>query len=670
MASADTTLPSKNFLESFVAQFSNFNWEQFHFERPLWLLASIVAFLLIALLWRQKKHSADWHKHIDSNLLSHLLDGELVRAQKRLFIGLFITWLLASIAMAGPSWNKLPQPVHKTESARVILFDLSPSMQAEDLKPSRLIRARLKLIDLLQARDEGLNALIAYAGVAHVVTPLTDDTDTIISQLPSLSPDIMPMSGSNTEMAVEKALQLFSESGLSRGDILLVTDGIEDIALDNIRKQLKSTPFRLSILGVGTDEGAPIATGRGGFARDSMGAIVIAKLRSSELRTLAQDLDGRFSLLRTNNQDVTYLNGLTPYIDQKMRKIEREFDVWQDAGQWLVWLLLPAALFSFRRGFILPALMIIPLFPQTAKAFEWQDLWHTPDQQAQKILDNGDPKTAAEKFQDKHWKASAQYQAENFEAAAEIFSGNNDSESHYNRGNALAKAGKLEEAIEAYNEALALNPDFDDATFNKELVEKIKQQQDQNKDGENSENSDQENTDQDNSNQEKSDQDKQDSSEDGEQSNDPSDQDSKDGKPNSDKQDSNKDQQPPADSEQENKSDAQPDLSKEAEQEDSEQQPQQGEDEQQEKEQQDEQQAEKSEQQKNAEKEAQQQLEKAQLSPEEQAQQEQLEQWLRGIPDDPGGLLRNKFNYQHQMQQRDAMRGRDVKPENGAADRW
>lgn len=657
---------SRNFLNELGTVLTSFDPTLFHFERPLWLLGLLAAALLTAALWYQKKQRSNWHKHIDNDLLEHLLDGELVRTQKRLYIGLFCAWFLACFALAGPSWHKLPQPVHKTESAQVILFDLSPSMTAEDLKPSRLIRARLKLIDLLQAQQEGLYALVAYAGEAHVVTPLTDDTDTIISQLPALSPNIMPMAGSNVEMAVDKALQLFTESGLTRGDILLITDGVTTDAAETVRKKLNDTAFRLSILGAGTNEGAPIATGRGGFARDSMGGIVIAKLESAELKELASDLGGRFSILQSGDRDIKTLNSLPSITDQQTRTIEREFDTWQDAGQWLVLLLLPFALFAFRRGMILPALLLIPFMPQPASAMSWQDLWQTPDQQGQALLQQGDAKTAAETFKNPQWQGSALYKAGDFDNAAKKFAAQDSAQSHYNQGNALARGGKLEEALAAYDKALSLQTDFDDAQFNRDLVEKLMQEQEQ---------QDPENSDEKNSDENSDEQSEQDSAQNSEQNSEQN----QDGEP-SDKKDeseqSESNDQQSDDNSNEEPSDSQQ-QSPEGDEKDSEQeskQPDYSEDEKDtnDPEESEEQQPEpaQNEPEQSPEETQAQQAQTQPLSPEEQAEQEQLERWLRGIPDDPGGLLREKFKYQHQQQLRDSMRGRDNKPENGAADRW
>src|SRR5690606_15666450 len=209
-----------------------------------------------------------------------LIDGETTRANRWQIWAMLAAWVIATLALAGPTWEKRPMPVQKNENALVLILDLSPSMLTEDVKPSRLIRARLKIADILRERTEGLTALIVYAGDAHVVTPLTDDTATINSLLTSLHPNIMPLPGSNTEAAIDLSMRLLVDAGIARGDLLLLTDGVVNNAHDTIKKRL-SDNFRLSILGVGGETPAPVPTGKGGFLRDNNNAIITTRLESA-----------------------------------------------------------------------------------------------------------------------------------------------------------------------------------------------------------------------------------------------------------------------------------------------------------------------------------------------------------------------------------------------------
>ena len=182
------------------------SYAEFHFLRPWWLLAIIPAVLLVAALWRQYAQSSLWNRAIDPTLLPHLLDSKLSKQQSWPLAVLLLAWILAAISMAGPAWEKLPQPVQKKEDALVIIQDLSLSFYAQDLSPNRLTRAQHKLTDILEKRQEGTTALVVYSGDAHTVAPLTDDTRTIAAMVPALSPAIMPGYGSNLPDAVELRL--------------------------------------------------------------------------------------------------------------------------------------------------------------------------------------------------------------------------------------------------------------------------------------------------------------------------------------------------------------------------------------------------------------------------------------------------------------------------------
>ena len=616
----------------------------FHWQRPLWLLGIGAAIFIGLYLLRGQARNSGWKKVIDPALIEHLLQGSMSRQQKWPLFALACAIILASIAMAGPSWEKLPQPIHKTESALVVLLDLSPSMLAQDIKPSRLIRARLKLIDLLNQRQEGLSALVAYAGEAYTVTPMTDDTETIISLLPSLSPKVMPLGGSNTEMAIDQALALFRDAGLMQGEILLVTDGVTETAIDYINSELPSN-YRLSVLGVGSNEGAPIPIQNGGFAKDRNGGIVLARLNSGDLSSLASAHQGRYRTLSNTDSDIDDLISQPELLSEQTRELEREFDTWIDRGAWLCLLLIPFAALSFRQGWLL-ALPFLLIQPQSSYALGWADAWKTKDQQAQQLLEQNEAAQAAETFERQDWKAAAQYRAGDYEAAASNYADDDSASGRYNLGNALAKGGKLQEAIEAYEQALKHNPDLEDAANNKSVVEELLKQQEQQKqdsdqdseggsDSESKESSDQNSSEQDGDSQQ-SDQ-NQDSQNEDNQSDQQSPSDS-DSEQSQEQQDSN--DQDSADKDQDNES-----KDGQQSQQDSDPQkagePNEGDTSLSEQE--------------------------AQLSDEEQ---QAMEQWLRKIPDDPSGLMRKKFEHQYRQRRLEYKQGTWQPPANEANKRW
>lgn len=448
----------------------------FHFLRPLWLLSIIPATLLAWLLLRQKGSAASWRGAINETLLHYLSDGLGGRNSRLPFYGLWLGWLVAAVALAGPTWNKLPQPVHQRQDALVIVLDLSLSMLCQDVKPSRLIRARQKILDIIDKRREGLTALVAYSGDAHIVTPLTDDVPTIANLVPALSPLMMPVIGSDPVAAMDKAREVFHNAGVTEGRVLLITDGITDHDVQALGDSLRSHGLQLSVLGVGTLDGAPIPADKG-FLKDRNGNIIIPKLNRGPLEKLAANNDGKYTDITLSDKDIRFLlPPLSPGLKDTVLT-EREFNQWQDRGPLLAILLIPLAALAFRRGWLLTIMLPLLLMPKQSMAFEWRDLWQRPDQRAAQQLQAGDVADAAKTFKDPAWKGSAQYRAKNYRAAAENFSKLNTADAYYNRGNALAREGKLQQAIAAYDKALKKNPNMGDASFNRSLVRKLLQQQ-------------------------------------------------------------------------------------------------------------------------------------------------------------------------------------------------
>jgi len=641
---------------------------QFHWLRPFWLLALIPALVVSILLWRQKRKAYQWQQLIAPELLPFLLDGKTIQTKKSLIWILLFAWVISCIAAAGPSWIKRPTPVEKNQNALVILLDLSYSMISEDVKPSRIARARLKIADILRERKDGQTALIAYAGEAHTVTPISDDSATILSLLSSMHPNIMPLQGSNTEDAIARSIQLFHDAGATQGDILLVTDGVVPEAFDKIQSLLAGHKIQLNILGVGTTQPAPIPSTNGGFLRDKSGTILTTQLNSSELQQLAQRLNGRYHEISNNNSDIEFLKPREHKDDIDKNTVKRDFDQWVDNGHWFVFLLLPIALFCFRRGLLL-SLLLIPILgftPSPSYAFGLDDVWLTKDQQAQRELNNGDAKKAAEQFTSQEWKASAQYRAGDYASAAESFAQIDTASGHYNRGNALAKSDKLEDAIKAYDEALKRDANLEDAKKNRALAEKLlKQQKDQQQDkNDKDKNQDDKNKD-DKQDSDKQDPDKKDGDQQNQDSKSQDDKENQKDKENKEQQQSNSPSSSGSNGKDQAKESAQQSSqsaqqnSQEANKAQSGQSSSAG-------------QAQTGSQTSSAAGSANSAVEQAaqldgnKLTPE---QKQALEQWLRRVPDDPAGLLRNKFKYQYDLNRQKRADGELKLPANNADQR-
>ncbi|RLB73477.1 MAG: hypothetical protein DRH07_01525 [Deltaproteobacteria bacterium] len=450
----------------------------FHFLRPEWFLALLPLLLLLFWLARRRLRSRSWQAVCDPELLPHLLLGHSVRRANWPIWLLLVGLLLMVLALSGPVWKRQPQPLFRQQSALVILFDLSRSMEVADLRPSRFLRARLKIADLLRQREEGQTALIVFAADAFTVTPLTEDRHTIESLLESLDPELMPVQGSNLTRAIRRGAELLQQAGLQRGRLLLVTDEDRpELSLDAAR-QLKQQGFELAVLGIGSSEGAPIPQPGGGFFKDGQGNLVLPKLNAAGLRQLATAGGGNYQQLSVDDTDLrSLLAGLEGHrFDQPGQPAAATGDRWREEGVWLLWPVVFLAALAFRRGWLLVWTLLL-LLPPSAEALSWAELWKTPDQQAAQAFVEKDFTEAAQQFQDQRWKSSALYRAGEFAPAAKLFEPSQYADDWYNQGNALAKAGDFPAALKAYQQALELEPEHADAQFNKKLLETALQQQ-------------------------------------------------------------------------------------------------------------------------------------------------------------------------------------------------
>lgn len=453
--------------------------EAFHFLRPWWLLALLPAAALAYACLRGKAAGGGWERVIDRDLLDALMLPRATR-QSALPFGLLLAgWSLAVIGLAGPAWERLPEPVHRRGDALVVALDMGGSMLAGDLSPSRLARARFKLNDLLARRRDAYTALLVYAGDAHVVTPLSDDTGTVAAMLPALDPGIMPVPGKDPVAALRLAVSLLRGAGVTEGRVLLMTDSLQDTDAHAISSLLEGSGVSLAVLGVGTRDGAPVPLDGGGFARDASGGIAIPRLDVDGMRAAASIAGASFREISVDDADLDAL--LPASFAQRAGARDsgsRVYDQWRDRAPWVALCLLPLAALGMRRGWLLLLPLCLCLPAPQAQALEWQDLWLRKDQQAAQALAAGDAARAAQLFRHPQWKGSAQYQAGDWAGAAESFAGTPGPDADYNRGNALARAGNLEDALAAYDAALAREPGMEDARANRKLVEDLLRQQD------------------------------------------------------------------------------------------------------------------------------------------------------------------------------------------------
>jgi Ca-activated chloride channel family protein len=469
---------------------------QLQWLRPWWLLLLLATPLVYWLARHRGEGDSGWSALIPQHLLAPLLpeprhsaadQRKVLRRMPRIAspLAAVLAFSLISLALAGPVWRQAPSPAAPPTSSLVIVLDLSLSMLTTDVQPNRLTLAKRKIRDILAARQGSLTALVVYAADAHSVTPLSDDSATTESMLAVLDPLMMPAAGNRADLAVGKAMELLDRGAPGNGRILLITDDVQPRYRQAITELLAGSRFQLDTLTVGTRAGGPIPLAERGFIRDG-DRIVISQAAPQALAELAGANGGRSATLTLDGRDlselaVSGLNGAFTKADaaQLDPAKTRQQSQWQEDGYWLLWLALPLLLLIWRRGALaLFALALLPTLPQPAQALSWGELWQREDQRAPALIEQN-PKQAAEQLQAPEWQGAALYRSGEFEAAGERFAEVPGADGAYNRGNALAQAGKLESAISAYDQALTLQPQHPDALANRALVSDLLQQQKQ-----------------------------------------------------------------------------------------------------------------------------------------------------------------------------------------------
>ena len=417
-----------------------------HFLRPHWLWA-LLALPALWGLWQVRQRRGNvWRGVVDAHLLPHLLEANGKAARGAVWLGA-LGYVLAVFALAGPSWRQTEQPLWQAQTPLVVALDLSSSSTASDLPPSRLLQARAKLATLLRERADGQVALVAYAGEAFTVAPLTDDAANVALFLDALEPGVMPVDGQRADRAIAWSTRLLQQAGFEHGGILLLSDHA-DAAANSAASAALRQGFRVSALGLGTAAGAPY--------RDGQGRILHARLDAGSLRALASAGGGDYQALTADDSDLRALGVLDPGEAGASARHGEKGLAWQDGGYWLLPPLMLLALLAFRRGGAFAAVVLCLCLPLAlpANAAE-QSLWQRPDQQQHERIEQG----------------ATAYRKGDYAAAEKSFAGIDSADAFYNQGNALAKQGRYDEAIAAYDRALKLRPKMEDAIENRKVVD-------------------------------------------------------------------------------------------------------------------------------------------------------------------------------------------------------
>ncbi len=424
------------------------NLQYFHFIRPLWLLALPVTGVLWAIIRRRDRADGTPPPGIAPHLAAVLQTalGRSGRIQPN--DGVMLGVVLMALAAAGPSWTRAPNPLLSGSAPLVVALKITPSMENTDLAPSRLDRARFKLRDLVSERAGGRTALLAYAGSAHQVAPLTQDANILRPLLESLSPEIMPVAGDAPGLAWQMGLDILSTSEIP-GAVLFVLDDFN--------------PADAAALAANTDPRQAVF-------------FLIAGPQDLALPHLDQITGARVQHMTADSSD---LQQIERWLDQAYVAALAGDDrlKWQDRGWWLAW---PAALLSlawFRRGWTMRwavALLLLPaLMPQSVQAAGWKDWFFTPDQQGQMAMDDKEFSQAADLFEDPMRKAHALMKSGRYPEAAEIFARIDDYEAAMGEGMSRIRNREYRPGIAAYERALTLRPGDPNAKHNLATAKEI-----------------------------------------------------------------------------------------------------------------------------------------------------------------------------------------------------
>lgn len=437
-----------------------------HFLRPWWWLALAPLPLALWMLARNGNGRAALARLADAALLPHLVSN--TGARRRVALGLVaLAWLLAVAALSGPAWQKAATPLYVNGAARVVVLSLSDDMRAQDMQPDRMTRARFAVRDLLNDAGDARMALVAYAGAAFTVAPLTDDKNTILNLLQALKPDVMPVPGNDAAAGIRQGIELLQQAHAKGGEIVLVTDTADAAAVAQA-KAARASGIRVDVLGVGTNEGAPVPQTGGGFASGS-GGTLMARRDDGALRAVADAGGGRYAVLQPDGVGAAAFG--TPVAEAGHASRAERTQLWRDGGIWLLPVLLIVAALAFRRGWLLVlALLVLPIGMPAAHASTWDSLWANRDQRALQALQHGDTAQARKLASTAGVRGAIDYRAGDYAGAAKAFAQGDDARARYNLGNALARQGEYAKAVEAYQRALQRDPKMADARANLDAV--------------------------------------------------------------------------------------------------------------------------------------------------------------------------------------------------------
>ena len=451
------------------------DWEVFHFIRPqlLWLLVPALLSFLIALAGLRE--TVKWKDVIAPHLRPFMIKKGSERIKKWMHLALFICISIAIIGVAGPSWRKIEEPEKILETPLIILLDLSQSMMATDIQPTRLERAKFKIQDFLEAKPGALTALIGYAGTAHTIVPLTRDYNIIKSHIKTLSPSIMPFPGSDIERALVLA-DTITRRTEAPGHILLISDDFTETTFNQIQNFVIESNNQVTIIPMNTIGGANVPAKRKNlFLKDAKGEIVRSALDNNIIEKLSSLENVSISPLTLDKSDVQLLaKNISENLEFRQETEEKENN-WRDDGLWMVIPFALIILLWFRKGWVIYSLLLMFTFSSCGKESKFIDLWETKDYQAQQQYEKARYEKAGMLYSDPMYQGVAWYKAGDYDKAIKAFENDTTAMGVYNLGLAYYKKGDYAAASMAFGKATELDPELEAAKQNQKVTQKILQ---------------------------------------------------------------------------------------------------------------------------------------------------------------------------------------------------
>jgi Ca-activated chloride channel family protein len=414
-------------------------------------------------------------RFIDPHLLTHLLKNSNAPARNS-WAALLLwvaAWLCGTVAMAGPRWNYTDQKTFRASQDLVIVLDLSQTMNAQDVKPSRVARARQEIQNILDMRRAEQVGLVAYAAVPHLVTPLTDDIRTIRNLLPALDTSLVTLQGDRLGPALAMAAAMLkAEPGDSKSILVISDGGFEEEDVAGLVRAAGGAA--IYTMGIGTTAGAPIPGPDGGRLRLANGEEAISHLQDRRLQMLATAGHGFYVEADYSDDDTRAILGRVEALNGKAQAGQDTVRVWDERFYIPAFLLALLLLPWFRKGAAFLAMMSLAsifLAGGQAQAATPAELFRNQDQQAKAAYDQGNYKAAMAKFHTTYRRGVAAYRAHAYAQAAALFKASltqkgGDLNALYDLGNAQLMQYQPENAIRSYEEVLKQRPDDAPALHN------------------------------------------------------------------------------------------------------------------------------------------------------------------------------------------------------------